>query len=135
MSAVSSNLRNRRSAVLAAAVSASLAASAASAATTVDGSVSGGEYGSAAAIQNNATGFGNNLSELNQAFANYLPGSSLELALTGNLQDGGNGLVIFIDSKAGGGINASAGGGYNQFGSISGTRTDDWGTDTDGSAA
>ncbi len=123
-------------AAAAAAVTASFAASHAAAANTVDGTVAAGEYSMTLATQNNATGFGNNFSELNQALANYTPGpgAPLELALTGNLEGNGNGVVIFIDSKAGGGIANAVGGGFNQFGSIAGQRVDDWGNDTDGGA-
>ncbi|HYO11332.1 MAG TPA: PEP-CTERM sorting domain-containing protein [Tepidisphaeraceae bacterium] len=90
------------------------------------------EYGTVLATQNNQTGFGNNVSELNQALSNYTPGGNLELLLTGNLEGNGNGLVIFIDSKAGGAIAGTAGGGFNQFGSVGGARVDDWGNDQDG---
>src|SRR5439155_20416233 len=123
---------NRKLACAAATIAASI--SAAARASTVNGVVGTGEYSLTLATQNNPTGFGDNFSELNQALANYTPGGNLELALTGNLEGNGNGLVIFIDSKAGGGIANTAGGGYNQFGSVAGARVDDWGTDTDGGA-
>ncbi len=117
-----------------AAVAASVAASISARASTVNGVVAGGEYTLTLATQNAPTGFGDNFSELNQAFANYAPGGNLELALTGNLEGNGNGLVLFIDSKVGGAISNTAGGGFNQFGSVAGARVDDWGTDTDGGA-
>jgi hypothetical protein len=127
------SLKNtQRAAALLAAVAAGFSAAAVNAA--VDGVVDNGEYGLTLATQNTGTGFGNDVSELNQAFANYTPGGDLGLALTGNLEGNGNGLIIFIDSKAGGGIANSFGGGYGQLGSIGGARVDDWGNDTDGGA-
>jgi hypothetical protein len=44
----------------------------------------------------------------------------------------GNGLVIFIDSRAGGANAGTVGTGYGVMGSVGGSRIDDWGTDTDG---
>ncbi|MEO6436594.1 MAG: hypothetical protein ABIP55_12655 [Tepidisphaeraceae bacterium] len=130
------NTTARTLSILAAAVAgtAAIYPYSADAAVTVDGAITAGEYGAALVSQNTPTGFGNNQSELNQAFGNYVPGGALELALTGNLEGNGNGVVIFIDSKAGGAIANSFGGGYGQFGSVGGARIDDWGTDTDGGA-
>jgi hypothetical protein len=116
--------------VLAAAVAA-LATPALSLATTVDGIVTAGEYGpNALALQGTATGYGDNQSELDGLYATYAPGGSLNFALTGNLTN--NGIVVFLDTRSGGGIANTAGGGYNQFGSVGGERSDDWGTDIDG---
>jgi hypothetical protein len=90
------------------------------------------EYGAALALQGTATGFGNNFSELNGAYGTYSGTGAMNLAITGNVEGNSNGFVIFLDSKAGGGIASTAGGGYNKFGSVGGQYTDDWGTDTDG---
>jgi hypothetical protein len=97
----------------------------------VDGTVSLGEYGPALALQAAPTGFGNNFSELNAAYGSYTPGGDLSLALTGNLEGNGNGLLIFIDASAGGGVASMLPGGYGVLGSLGGARVDDWGTDTD----
>jgi hypothetical protein len=116
-------------AAAAAAVTATLSGDRASAA-TINGTVAPAEYATTLATQTTPTGFGDNVSELNQALTNYTPGGNLELALTGNLEEIGNGLIVFIDSKAGGGIGSSAANGFNQFASVSGERTQHWGTDT-----
>ncbi|HEX8521820.1 MAG TPA: PEP-CTERM sorting domain-containing protein [Tepidisphaeraceae bacterium] len=92
------------------------------------------EYGAALALQGTPTQFGNNVSELNGAYGNYTVGGSLNLGVTGNLEGNGNGFVIFLDSKSGGAVAQTAGGGFNRFGSIGGAKTDDWGTDTNGGA-
>ncbi len=100
----------------------------------VDGVVSLGEYGAPLAVQNTPTGFGDPYgSELNAAFANLLPNGSIELALTGNLEAGGNSIVMFFDTRAGGAVTTTLPGGYGQLGAFGGQRTDDWGDDTDGS--
>ncbi len=105
----------------------------ASALAAVDGQNGPGDnYGSALAVQDTPTGFGNNQSELNAAFAKLDISGNLSLLLTGNLQDGGNGLVIFIDSRAGGAIASTLGDGSGVMGSVGGARVDDWGTDLDG---
>src|SRR5688572_27143070 len=88
----------------AAAVAATLSASGFASAAAVNGTVAPGEYAATLGTQSTPTGFGDNVSELNQALANYLPGGNLELALTGNLETSGNGLILFIDSKPGGGV-------------------------------
>ncbi len=113
----------------------------------VDGSLGGGEYPAALATQDTPTGFGDNFSELNQAFGQLNANGSLNLLLTGNLEAGGNGLVLFIDGPAGGAISTGSGGSvvagdgttpdtrledFGVIGSIGGARSDDWGTDTDG---
>jgi hypothetical protein len=127
-------MSNRKTiAVLSAAVVASISAQRALA-NTVDGTVSNGEYANSV-LQNNATGFGNNQSELNGAYWNYTPNGNLELAIPGNLELSGgnpNRFVMFIDSKAGGAMANSVAGGFGQFGSVAGAGVDDWGTDTDG---
>jgi hypothetical protein len=58
-------------------------------------------YGSAVAVQTVQTGFGDNFSELNAAYA-AIEGGTLYLMLTGNLENNFNKLNIFIDSQAGG---------------------------------
>lgn len=58
-------------------------------------------YGAALAVQTVETGFGDNFSEWNAAYAT-ISGGKLNLMLTGNLEDNFNKLEIFIDSKAGG---------------------------------
>jgi len=68
---------------------------------TVDGDISGDGYGTARAIQTVQTGFGDNLSELNAAYAKVEDGR-LYLALTGNLEANFNKLEIFIDTVPGG---------------------------------
>lgn len=119
---------------LVSAAAAALAASVALAVPTVDGVVSPGEYGAPVAVQDTPTGFGNNFSELNAAFATYIPGIGLHLALTGNLEGNGNGLVIFLDARSGGGVASTLGSGHGVMGSVGGARIDDWGTDRDGGA-
>src|SRR5437870_12802166 len=124
----------RKTAYLIAVAAASALASSAQA-QTVDGIVSPGEYGPALALQGTRTGFGNNFSELDGAYGGYNAGAgTINLAFTGNLEGNGNGFIIFLDTKSGGGIANTQGGGFNQFGSMGGTRIDDWGTDTDGGA-
>jgi hypothetical protein len=66
----------------------------------VDGTVDA-EYGTALAVQNSYTQWGDNQNELNAAYAT-ISGGNLHLMLTGNLQDNGNSLDIFIDSVSGG---------------------------------
>jgi hypothetical protein len=115
-------------------VTAMLLASASPArAITVDGTVKPA-YFAPVAVQDTPTGFGNNESELNAAYARLDASGNLSLLLTGNLQNNGNGLVLFIDSRAGGGVADSVTlSPYGILGSIGGAKTDDWGTDTDGS--
>ncbi|MEM7806637.1 MAG: dockerin type I domain-containing protein [Planctomycetota bacterium] len=113
------------------AVAAGLAADA-SAQVVVDGSITTGEYGPAIAVQDSPTGFGDNFSELNAAYADYVSGTGLYLGLTGNLELNGNGLVVFIDSKPGGAIASTDSSGFGTIGSIGGAKSDDWGTDRDG---
>lgn len=69
-----------------------------------------GSYGSALAIQNNQTGFGDsnlgvidwaNGSELDGAYAR-IEGGTLYLMLTGNLESNYNKLELFFDTQAGG---------------------------------
>jgi hypothetical protein len=102
-------------------------------AVTINGVNDGGDgHGSPVAVQDTPTGFGNNQSELNAAHLRWAGGGDLQLLLTGNLEPGGNGLVIFIDSRAGGAVASTVGAGYGVMGSVGGARIDDWGTDTDG---
>jgi hypothetical protein len=124
---------NRKIALTLAAAVAAATGSLAIAQVTVDGTITTSEYGPAKALQGTATGFGNNVSELDGAYSAYNATSgALNLGITGNLEGNGNGFVLFLDSRAGGGIANTQGGGFNQFGSISGRYSDDWGTDKDG---
>ncbi len=67
----------------------------------VDGSIAGDPYGAPLAVQAVETGFGDNLSELDAAYA-HIAGGKLYLAITGNLENNFNKLEIFIDSVPGG---------------------------------
>ena len=67
----------------------------------VNGDITGDGYGDALAVQAVNTGFGDNLSELNAAYAMILDGR-LYLALTGNIEGNFNKLEIFLDTKPGG---------------------------------
>jgi hypothetical protein len=98
----------------------------------IDGVVSVGEYGTTLAVQDTPTGFGDNASELNAAYANLLPGGSLEMAFTGNLEGNGNGFIIFFDTRAGGAVAEVLGDGSGKLGEFGGARVDDWGGDVDG---
>ena len=60
-----------------------------------------GSYGSALAVQTTQTNFGDNLSELNAAYA-QIDGGTLYLMITGQVENNFNKLNIFIDSQAGG---------------------------------
>jgi hypothetical protein len=92
--------RRKRVAALLAAAAASVVSIHRVHAATVNGTIAPGEYPAGAiATQNTPTGFGDNFSELNQAFANYTPGGNVELALTGNLEGNGNGLAGDADPK------------------------------------
>ncbi len=63
----------------------------------VDGSLDA-LYGSALSLQDNTTAFGDNQSELNGAYARISNGK-LHVFLTGNLEAGGNRLVLFFDNS------------------------------------
>lgn len=67
----------------------------------IDGTIAGDGYGDAVSVQTVQTGFGDNASELNAAYARVEAGR-LFLALTGNIEGNFNKLEIFIDSRAGG---------------------------------
>lgn len=69
-------------------------------AVTLDGSTSGDGY-SLRRTQYVETQFGDNLSELNAAYA-LIEGGALNIVLTGNIENNFNKLNIFIDSVAGG---------------------------------
>ena len=58
-------------------------------------------YGAPRAVQTVNTSFGDNLGELDAGYA-FIGNNSLYLMLTGNIENNGNRLEIFIDSKAGG---------------------------------
>lgn len=70
------------------------------AAPTVDGTRDA-QYGAPLAVQTVETQFGDNLSELDAAYA-LCESGKLYLLLTGNIEANFNNLEIFIDSKAGG---------------------------------
>ena len=108
-------------------------------ATTIDGLVGLGEYGGPLAVQDTPTGYGDTDwitqfgSELDAVYAKLVSGGGMDLALTGNLEDGtGNAYVIFLDVRAGGAVDSILTGGYGQLGSFGGRHTDDWGNDVDG---
>lgn len=86
--------------ILASGSLAGLVATAATASPVLNGSRDA-SYGSAVAVQTVDTGFGDNFSELNAAYA-QIEGGVLYLLLTGNLENNFNKLNIFIDSVAGG---------------------------------
>lgn len=67
----------------------------------VDGSIAGDGYGAAYAVQTVETGFGDNFSELNAAYAR-VSGGRFYLALTGNIEANFNKLEIFLQTGAGG---------------------------------
>lgn len=67
---------------------------------TIDGTRDA-EYGAARAVQTVETPFGDNVNELNAAYASCVDGR-LSLMITGNLEANFNRIEIFIDSKAGG---------------------------------
>jgi hypothetical protein len=101
--------------------------------------VTPGEYGAPRAVQDTPTGFGNSNgfpgspgSELDAAFGRIRGDGGLELALTGNLEAGGNAIVVFFDVRAGGAVASTLPGGFGVLGAFGGQRTDDWGTDIDG---
>ena len=69
----------------------------------IDGSVDAGYYGPAKALQTAATQFGDNTattggSELDGAYAR-VEGSDLYVTLTGNLESGGNKILLFFDAN------------------------------------
>ena len=70
-------------------------------AVVLDGSTAGDGYGAAVSVQTVETNFGDNLSELNAAYA-QVSGGVLYLAITGQVENNFNKLNIFIDSVAGG---------------------------------
>lgn len=109
-------------------------ATACSAMAQIDGVLSPGEGYGLLGAQTVPTGFGDNQSELNAAYCKSNGAGGYQLMITGNLESGGgyNGMVIFLDSKPGGGFGTNLGGGYRQAGSFGGARTDDWGNDVDG---
>jgi len=64
----------------------------------LDGVVDSGLYGTAKVLQTNPTQFGDNQSELDGAYAR-VTATDLYLTLTGNLENGGNKLVVFFDAN------------------------------------
>jgi hypothetical protein len=70
----------------------------------VDGREIPNDFGSESllATQDNATGLGDNVSELNQLFLRFGLPDSLFVGLTGNLDTDGTGLAILVDTGAGG---------------------------------
>ncbi len=78
-------------------------------AVVVDGSTAGDGYGAALAVQTNETSFGDNFSELNAGYGT-IAGGTLNLFITGQVENNFNKLEIWIDAAAGGqSIFASAG--------------------------
>ncbi|MCW5935722.1 MAG: PEP-CTERM sorting domain-containing protein [Fimbriimonadaceae bacterium] len=67
----------------------------------LDGIRDGSYDGSLRATQRTATGFGDNFSELDNAYA-YTDGSNLHVFIGGNLEGNGNAFEMFFDSKSGG---------------------------------
>ncbi|MBB6429184.1 PEP-CTERM sorting domain-containing protein [Algisphaera agarilytica] len=96
---------------------------AASAAITVDGSLGGGEYGPALSVQTINTQFGDNETELNAAFGQVASGA-LELLVTGNVQQNGNRIYLFLDTAAGGSSTLAAAGGDFDLDQIQGNVLD-----------
>lgn len=85
----------------------------ASAAITVDGTLGAGEFGPALSVQSINTQFGDNSTELNAAFG-QVAGGALELLVTGNVEQNGNRIYLFLDTAAGGSSTlASAGGDFD----------------------
>lgn len=117
----------RRTSFVLACVVGSAAASA-----QVNGLIAPGEYSAMLAAQTVGTGFGNNSSELDAAYAGFGADGAFRLGFTGNLEQSGNTLVLFLDVRLGGGVSSTLPGGYGVLGSIGGQRADDWGTDNDG---
>ncbi|HZW09333.1 MAG TPA: hypothetical protein VFF69_05460 [Phycisphaerales bacterium] len=95
----------------------------------IDGSIVGDSYGDALSVQKVQTGFGDNASELNAAYAR-IEGGKLFLALTGNIEANFNKLEIFIDSAAGGENTLSGDPGNDNAGNMTGL-TFDRGFDAD----
>jgi hypothetical protein len=114
----------------------------ATASAAIDGDLAGDGYGPARAVQGIQTQFGDNLSELNAAYARFVDGN-LNLALTGNIESNLNKVIIFIDSVAGGqnaidplnnptNLDSMIGGGYgNAWGSPLGGTVFDAGFEAD----
>jgi hypothetical protein len=99
---------------------------------TVDGVREAG-YGPALAIQDTPTHFGNNQSELNAAYGFIDNDGNLSLMITGNMENSsGNRLLIFVDSRSGGGVEDPVDDEPGVLGTFGGPQTDDWGTDIDG---
>lgn len=57
--------------------------------------------GTLVATQDNETGMGDNVSELNQLFVTA-DSDSLQVGITGNLEQNGTALILFVDSRTGG---------------------------------
>ncbi|MFG0253438.1 MAG: hypothetical protein ACF8NJ_11260 [Phycisphaerales bacterium JB038] len=100
-----------------------VSAGAAAAAPIVDGSIAGDGYGNALSVQAVQTQFGDNLSELNAAYATIDAGR-LFLAFTGNIEDNFNKFEIFIDSQAGGENTLSGSPGNDGAGNMAGLTFD-----------
>ncbi|MEM8835258.1 MAG: TIM-barrel domain-containing protein [Planctomycetota bacterium] len=67
----------------------------------VDGCAIPDSFTSAVAVQTNPTNFGNNQNELNQLFAE-IQGDALRVGIPGNIEQNGNGIILFIDAAPGG---------------------------------
>ncbi len=92
-------MKRTASTTLAAAMAVALAGHAP--AVTLDGSIAGDGYGSAVSVQTIETGFGDNQSELNAAYA-QVSGGTLYLTITGQVESNFNKLNLFFDTVAGG---------------------------------
>ncbi len=85
----------------------------------VDGTLDASLYGAPKALQTVPTQFGNNQSELNGAYA-VVQGSDLYVHLTGNLENGGNKLMLFFDTDIAAGVQTYNGAGTQQMPAING---------------
>ncbi|MBK7404928.1 MAG: hypothetical protein IPJ41_09915 [Phycisphaerales bacterium] len=89
----------------------------------IDGTIAGDGYGSALSVQKVQTQFGDNLSELDAAYAR-VQGGMLYLALTGNIENNFNKIDIYFDSVAGGENVLSGAPGNDNSGAMSGLTFD-----------
>lgn len=104
----------------------------------VDGTLGTGEYGAPLVLQTQATGFGDNFSELNALYVRHLNNGGVQIMITGNLESNNNGLVMMFDANADGSVASTLPGGQGVLGALpSGAfdgRIAQLGTDTDNSA-
>lgn len=109
--------------ISASAIALMMAAGVAAAQPTIDGSISGDNYGNARSVQTVQTGFGDNQSELNAAYAR-VEGGKLYLTLTGNIEANFNKIELFFDSAAGGENTFSGTPGNDNSGNMTGLTFD-----------